>query len=177
MSLAETKTCCFSLFFSLCFLFFFLIFFLAWLSVTSATHAAAVWTGTLYNLANTTVVLHGTAQGSSWIFMSTKIWHLLMAFHLSRTRGCELALLGGNMAFPVLISHRDSLILTYFPAHMLGTTGNQNSWMLLLLWFSGRFSCVLGFLLPFPYLVPPLHTQAVECQCQGSLVHAWDPES
>lgn len=49
------------------------IFFLAWLSITSVIHTAAGWTGTLYNLANTTVVLRGTAQRSSQIFMSQNL--------------------------------------------------------------------------------------------------------
>lgn len=107
--------CCFLLLF---FFFFSSPSFLAWLSITSVTHTAAGWTGMLYNLPDVTVVLRGTAQRSSQIFMSPKICCHLMTFHLPRARGCGVALLGGNVASPLWVSHKDSLLPFFFPAHM-----------------------------------------------------------
>ena len=110
--------------------FLFFIFFLAWLSVTSVIHTAAGWTGTLYNLADTTVALHGTAQKSSQTFMLPKIHHLLMTLHLPRAKGCWLVRLGGSVAFPLQISHGHSGLPISSPACMLGITGNLNSYRL-----------------------------------------------
>lgn len=81
----------------------------------------------LYNLADVTVVLRGTAQRSSQIFMSHKICCHLMTFHLPRARGCGVVLLGGNVASPLWVSHKDSLLPFFFPAHMLDIMDNLNS--------------------------------------------------
>lgn len=163
--------------FSLTLFFFssFLIFFLAWLSITSVIHTAAGWTGTLYNLANMTVVLCRRAQRSSQIFMSPKICHLLVTLHLPRAKGCGLVLLGGNVAFPLRMSHRDPVLPISFPACTLGITGNINSCRLAaprIFW--QVFLCpVISLLLqskylPFSYLVPPLHPTGCGVSVQSS---------
>lgn len=108
---------------ALFFLLFF-IFFLAWFSITSVIHTAAGWTGMLYNLANTTMTLHGTTQRQS-DFMSPKICLLLMPFHLPKDKECGLVLLEENVTFPFWIFHRDFTLC--FPAHMVGITVNLNS--------------------------------------------------
>lgn len=123
----KLKRVVFSLLLSFFLLFF--IFFLAWLSITSVIHTAASWTGMLYNVANTTMILHGTAQRLSDLHVSQNL-NLLMTFHLPKDEGCGLVLLEGNVTFPFWIFHRDFIFSISFPAHMLGITSNLNSFRL-----------------------------------------------
>lgn len=104
--------------------FFFLIFILGWLSIISAINTAAGWTGLLYNLADTTVALHGTAWRSRQIFMPPHICHHPMALSLLNAKGYRLVLLEGKWS-----SHPPPNILqglcVSFPTLILGITYNN----------------------------------------------------
>lgn len=102
--------------------FFILIFILGWLSIISAINTAAGWTGLLYNLADTTVSLHGTAWRSRQIFMPPQICHLPMALSLLNAKGCRLVLLKGKWS-----SHPLPNILQCFQISclILGITDNN----------------------------------------------------